>query len=319
MMWGVMAFTNATSAIGGFLFSIAAILLGFTLYLLLATLAVDMADIMLKMPPLTAGLASMIAAAIACIGGIWNAYNLKIKEITVTIKGLQKSVKAMHLTDTHLGHFRGPSNLQHIVNLINRQDVDVVFFTGDLLDSRKQLRKQSMDPLKELEAPVFFVEGNHDLYTGVHAIKDYLRQIGVHVLENNLAKWNELQIIGLNHIPADRETFDVHANQSGPTVQSVLASLDIQQDKPAILLHHGPSGIKYASGAGIDLFLAGHTHAGQMWPLTHLAKAIFDYNKGLHEYNGTKIYVCQGTGTFGPPMRIGTNSEMAVINLVPDH
>ena len=61
----------------------------------------------------------------------------------------------------------------------------------------------------------------------------------------------------------------------------------------------------------------GHTHAGQLWPATYVAKMIFEYNKGLHDFNGTNVYVSQGTGTFGPPMRVGTESELAILNLNP--
>jgi predicted MPP superfamily phosphohydrolase len=319
MFFGVMAFINATNGLGSFIFRSAAILLGFTLYLLLSTLATDLVGLFIKMKPLTYGLASILLAASISVAGIWNAYHLKLTEISVPIKGLERPVKAIHITDTHLGHFRGPAALEDMVHIINKQHADIVFFTGDLLDSRKQLRPESMDPLKKLRAPVFFVEGNHDLYTGVSAIKEYLREIGVHVLENDWTIWGELQIIGLNHMRADGEAFDMHAGQAGPTVKSVLASLPIDRHKPTVLLHHGPGGVKYASEAGVDLFLAGHTHAGQMWPLTYIANAIFDYNKGLYDFNGTKVYICQGIGTFGPPIRIGTASELAIIRLVPDH
>ena len=89
------------------------------------------------------------------------------------------------------------------------------------------------------------------------------------------------------------------------------------KNSPLILLHHGPAGIKYAAEAGVDLYLAGHTHGGQMFPATLVARAIFEYNKGLHKFRNTYIHVCEGTGTFGPPMRVGTISEMTILNLIP--
>jgi len=64
--------------------------------------------------------------------------------------------------------------------------------------------------------------------------------------------------------------------------------------------------------------LAGHTHAGQLFPIKYIANLIFTYNKGLHDFKGTKIFVSQGAGTFGPPMRVGTKSEIAVITLKPE-
>lgn len=312
---GGMVLVNSTSKVGSLTYIIASVLLGFVLYLLLSTIFVDIINLAIKLKPFTQGLISIILAVLISSYGIWNAYQLKITEITVPINRLQNSVKALHLTDTHIGHFRGGSNLQKIVEKINKQNVDVVFFTGDLLDSRIQLKAESMNPLKNLNAPIYFVEGNHDLYTGVDAIKSYLKEIGVNVLENEITQWNELQIIGLNHMLADSNSFDMHAAQKGPNVKSVLETLPIDKEKPTVLLHHGPSGIKYAEQAGVDLYLAGHTHGGQMWPFTFFANYIFEYNKGLHNLNGTNVYVCEGTGTFGPPMRIGTKSEMTIINL----
>jgi predicted MPP superfamily phosphohydrolase len=172
-------------------------------------------------------------------------------------------------------------------------------------------------PLTQLKAPVYFVEGNHDRYTGVETIKSLLRELGIHVLENELTNWNELQVIGLNHMRADNETYNMHAAGNHATIKSTLEKLPINPNKPAVLLHHSPDGIKYAAEHGVDLYLAGHTHGGQLFPIKYIADLIFAYNKGLYDFMGTKIFVSQGTGTFGPPMRVGTKSEMAIINLKP--
>lgn len=317
MLFGGMSTTNSTSVLGGIINVSAFTLLGFILYLLLSTILVDLVGLFVRLSPQIKGLAA-IGLAIAISGyGIINARITRITSQDITINGLEVPLKAMHLTDTHLGHFRGGKNLRKLVDRINQENVDVVFFTGDLLDSRIQLKEESMAPLKALQAPVYFVEGNHDKYTGVDTIKDYLRSIGVNVLTNEVAEWNGIQIIGLNHILADSAAFDMHAQQGILTVQSALRTLDFDSSKPLILLHHGPAGIKYASQAGVDLYLAGHTHGGQMFPATLVAKAIFEYNKGLHIFENTIIHVCEGTGTFGPPMRVGTKSEMTVLNLLP--
>jgi predicted MPP superfamily phosphohydrolase len=315
MIGGTMGAVNAVSTVGHYIFIVAATTMGFVLYLLLSTIVVDVVSLFLKAKPIYYGLAVLSLAAMVSIYGIWNAKQLKLTEVDITIKGLQKSIRAAHLTDTHLGHFRGAGNLQNIVETINRQNVDVVFFTGDLLDSKIQLKPESMLPLQGLNAPIFFVEGNHDEYTGVKAIKDYLRSIGVNVLNNQVTQWGELQIIGLTFMVADSHASSPHASPNGPNIQNVLESMEIEKEKPTVLLHHGPNGVKYANKAGVDLYLAGHTHAGQLWPATYVAKMIFEYNKGLHDFNGTKVYVSQGTGTFGPPMRVGTESELAILNL----
>ena len=110
----------------------------------------------------------------------------------------------------------------------------------------------------------------------------------------------------------------MHVNDNGHTIKNVLSTLNIFKEKPTVLLHHSPDGIKYANQHGVDLYLAGHTHAGQLFPIKYIANLLFAYNKGLHNFKGTQIFVSQGAGTFGPPMRVGTKSEIALLKLKPE-
>lgn len=317
MMFGMFTTINSVSGFGHTINIAASVTVGFVLYLLIATIAVDLFGLAIKIKPLYSGITAISMALLISIYGLWNAANVKVNEVDIQLSGLNKQIKAVHLTDTHIGHMRDGGDLQKIVDLINDKNPDVVFFTGDLLDSKIQLRNESLDPLGNLNAPIFFVEGNHDEYTGVDAIKDYLRKIGVNVLENEVVEWEQLQIIGLTYMNADENATGPHADPNGKNVKGILTKLSIGTDKPSVLLHHGPNGIRYANDAGVDLYLAGHTHGGQIWPITHIAGMMFEYNKGLHNHNGTQVYVSQGTGTFGPPMRVGTYSELTVLNLIP--
>ena len=318
MMFGMFTTMNSVSGFGHSVNIAASVTVGFVLYLLIATIAVDLFGLAVKIKPLYSGIAAISLALLISIYGLWNAANVRINEVDIKIPGLVKPVKAVHLTDTHIGHMRDAGDMQKIVDMINDQNPDVVFFTGDLLDSKYQLNSQSLDPLGKFNAPIYFVEGNHDEYTGVDAIKDYLRKIGVNVLENEVRNWKQLQIVGLTYMNADENTTGPHTDPNGKNVKGILKELSIDTNKPSVLLHHGPAGVKYANDAGVDLYLAGHTHGGQIWPITHIAGLMFEYNKGLHDHNGTHVYISQGTGTFGPPMRVGTYSELTVLNLLPD-
>ena len=135
------------------------------------------------------------------------------------------------------------------------------------------------------------------------------------MLENEVTNWGEFQIIGLDNMPADSQSVNMHTTGDRVTIKAILSTLDIDKEKPSILLHHSPVGINYANEQGVDLYLAGHTHGGQLFPVNYIVKLMFPYSKGLYEYNGTNIYVSQGTGTFGPPLRVGTRSELAVVIL----
>ncbi|MFR9547107.1 MAG: hypothetical protein SNJ29_16255, partial [Rikenellaceae bacterium] len=144
-----------------------------------------------------------------------------------------------------------------------------------------------------------------------------LEDNGVIVLANEKAELKGLQIVGLDYLLPDNNSVDnFHGAMSQTTMQSVLPTLGIEKNRASILLHHNPVGAEYAAENGVNLYLAGHTHAGQLFPATLVAKMMFEYNKGLYEYDeNMQIYVSQGTGTFGPPMRLGTHSELTIINL----
>lgn len=315
---GSVAFVNSTGAVGHTLYKIASIVMGVYLFLILSFLVVDAISLVLNIAPKTYGIIGMGIALIVSIFGYWNSTNIRLTELNIPIKGLEKEIKAVHLTDTHIGHFRVNGFLQKIIDKTNAQNPDVIFLTGDYLDSKYALNKMHFEPLRQLKAPMYFVDGNHDKATDNDSIMALMRSVGVTVLENETTHFNGLQIVGLNHMLADRNSFDMHASGDNPTVDETLQKLNIDRDKPTVLLHHAPNGIIHANQYGIDLYLAGHTHAGQIFPFNLFANLIFEYNRGLHDYKGTKVFVSEGIGTMGPPFRVGTKSEIVSLTLSPD-
>jgi len=317
MIAGIAFFTNAEGSLVNLAYCTASIIMGFLLYLLLSVVATDLLRLIVKTKPQYYGIAALSLAVLISGAGIWNAMHKRVRQVDLTIHSLNREITAVQLSDIHIGHFWGAKSLQKIVDQTNALSPDLVFITGDLFDGRIRLNTSSVEPLKQMNAPIYFVEGNHDGYSGAAEIKKMLREIGVHVLENEVAHFDELQIIGLDHMRADNGTKNSHAPKQKSTIQSTLNRLNIAANQPTILLHHSPDGIEYANQHGIDLYLAGHTHNGQLFPFNFVVKMVYKYNKGLHNYKGTNIYVSQGTGTFGPPMRVGTISEITQFNLKP--
>jgi len=316
MMGGIMVFTNSISPSGRIVYLLASISMGFALYLIMSVILVDLVHLLVKVKPVYYGMTALLIALIVTVFGVWHSYNLKTTTIKVPIKGITQEMRALHISDVHIGHFRGKKFIEKIVEATKRLEVDVVFLTGDLFDGKIKLNRDVISPFEQLEVPIYFVEGNHDGYTDPERIKHELRETGIIVLENEVTDWGEFQIIGLDHMPADSQSVDIHATLDRATIKDILPTLDIDRAKPSILLHHSPVGVKYANEQGIDLYLAGHTHGGQLFPVTYIARLMLPYNKGLYEYNGTRIFVSQGTGTFGPPLRVGTRSELAVVVLI---
>lgn len=317
MIAGLISTSNAQGVFANWIYILASIVMGFLLYLLLSVAVVDLVSLFVKSVPRLLGISALSLAILVTAGGIINAQYRRISKVDIPIKGLKSELTVAHLSDIHIGHFWGVHTLQRIVDKTNAQNPDVVFITGDLFDGRIRLNEESVEPLKKLNAPVYFVEGNHDGYSGAEEVKQNLREIGVTVLENEVTHFNQVQIIGLDHMRATDNSPGMHGTGHKPSIQSVLDSLNIFPGQPTVLLHHSPDGIEFANAHGVDLYLAGHTHNGQLFPFNFIVQMIYKYNKGLHDYQGTRIYTSQGVGTFGPPMRVGTKSEIVILKLKP--
>lgn len=294
------------------------IVLGILLYLLLCGLVVDLVQLFAHFSPKVFGI--VVASLTILVSGymMWNAASPRLKTVKIAIPKLEKPYRIVQLSDMHLGQFRGKDFLQNIVNEINEIDnVDAVMITGDMFDSYYNYSEETLTPLKQIKVPIYFVNGNHDIYIDDVGIKEKLRKMSVHVLENEVANCKGLQIIGLNYMrPNDTSTDMMHVPMGKETMASVLPTLPIDSTLPTILLHHNPLGAELLAPHGIDLYLSGHTHAGQLFPLTLINGSIFEYNKGLHQVQNAHIYVSAGLGTFGMPMRLGTHSEITIIELV---
>lgn len=302
------------------LFMVGNTMVGVLIYMLLTFVIVDIVHLFAHFSPKTFGLIAFLTTFCISTAALVIAAHPKVKSTEIHIRNLQKPMKVVHLTDIHLGHFRGKANLEKIVEMTNAENPDFVVITGDLFESNYNLSSVTLEPLKAIKVPVYFVDGNHDIYTNDGKIKQLVAQTGVRVLVNEMVDEQGIQIIGLDYMDADENsTEDVvpHAAKSR-TIRNTMPQFDIDSSRPTIVLHHSPIGGKFIAEAGGDLFLAGHTHGGQLFPLTIINNHLFEFNKGLYNKYGMQVYVSCGTGTFGPPMRLGTISEIAVLNLIPE-
>ncbi|WDF66941.1 metallophosphoesterase [Sphingobacterium oryzagri] len=253
------------------------------------------------------------------IYGVWNAYTIQVKELTIPVVGLKREIRAVHITDAHLGNFRGKDEVEKIVRKIKELHPEIVFNTGDMFDSKSHFTDGNdvLEAFRSLNAPHYFVYGNHDEQVGIEEVIKQMKSANAIVLQNEISFFGELQIIGLNNMLADRHTFDIHSTAASETIADVMHELEIKQDAPTIVLHHRPDGVKYMQQKDVDLLLAGHTHGGQLFPFTFIAKLMFGYNNGLYRNGTMQIYVSEGTGTIFTPIRLGTKSELTLLKLIP--
>ncbi len=308
---------NYTSFLSHIISNTSNIILGVAMFLICSLLIVDLTHLFAKFQPLTFGLITVGLTLAITLFSLWNAKYTRVVKQEIVLNNLEQNLRIAQLSDIHLGHYWGKNKARKLVDMIKNQNVDLVVITGDMFDGRIRLNSDVVEPFKELDMPIYFIEGNHDGYSGSRDIKNLLIKNDIIVLSNELVEYKGLQIVGLDYLLPDLESVDqFHAPPSNLTMKEVLPSLGIDKNRASIMLHHNPVGAKYASENGINLYLAGHTHAGQLFPATLVASMMFEFNKGLYKYDDTlQVYVSQGTGTFGPPMRLGTNSELTIIDL----
>ncbi len=296
--------------------SVSSVLFGLHMFLAVLLLLADVSRLIYRYPDKPTAIAVLGVAALLTAVGAWRAGALQVNEIEIPIDGLEHDVTLMHISDVHLGPQRGRSFLERIVLETNRLQPDAVLINGDLVDGASALDPEVLAPLAGFEAPTFFTTGNHESYVDTERALEIIGSLGVRILHNEVVEVNGLQLVGLEYMNADENTFDMHAVNT-LTIKEELPKIPLASGDPVILMHHSPVGLDYVSGQGVALMLSGHTHAGQIFPATLFAGLLFPLGEGLQEREGTIFFVSQGAGTFGPRMRLGSSNEINLIRLKP--
>ena len=289
----------------------------FGIFLLMSLAFIDLLNLFFKFKPKIRGLYTFVLALLLTVYGTWNALSVSVKEVTIPMKGLTHEIRAVHISDIHLGNFYGKRQVNKIVDKIKPLNPDVIFNTGDLFDTKTHFGegKDVLSAFRSLNVPHYFVNGNHDQLVGEREVLNVLNSANATVLSNEIAIFGELQIIGLNNMQTDENSFDPLTKPGTETIKSVLANMIIDVTLPTILLHHRPDGLNYMQEKGVDLFLTGHFHGGHFFPLSLFSKLRFG-SFGHYKYETMDVNVSEGTGIFFP-IRFGTKNIITLIRLVP--
>jgi predicted MPP superfamily phosphohydrolase len=235
--------------------------------------------------------------------GAHSATSVKTTALGFTSKSLKHKHKFVQISDVHIGS-RSKAFMQRIVDKCNHHQPDGVFITGDLLDS-SSVNSNDLRPLADLQCPAWMCLGNHERYVDLEAAIHAVEDNGVEILRNRVVPFKELCIIGIDDADDNRQ------------VSRHLPRLNVPADTYSILLYHRPAGWDDALAHNVDLMLSGHTHGGQIWPFGLLVKLQFRRMLGLFSESDKHLYVSAGTGTWGPTLRLGTRSEMTIIEIGP--
>lgn len=254
-------------------------------------------------------------SAIILIGGYLSARIPTINRISFDLEktmpdGRQKVVL---VSDIHLGMMISNGRLDKMVELVNRENADLVLLAGDVFDEDlgPVIQNNMGDLLKNLRAKhgVFAVLGNHEFYGNAAAAHEYLENHNITVLRDSVAVLpHGIAVIGREDITAER-MYD----KKRKTLTELLENVDTKN--PVIVLDHQPYNLAEVAEHRVDLQVSGHTHNGQMWPFNYITGALFEISKGYGKIKDTHFYVSSGYGTWGPPIRTNSRSEIVVMEI----
>ncbi len=259
---------------------------------------------------LVAGLVLVLTVA-----GAWNAGHLQVRKINLQITKKSHStdfLKIALVSDIHLGSIINAAKLKKIVNQINSLNPDIILLAGDIFDEDiSTLLEENIDSiLVKLKSKygVYAIPGNHEYFSGIDETIAYLQQSNITVLRDSVVfVAGSFYLVGRDDRSANR-----FAKKRKPLAELMQTT---NPDYPIVLMDHQPFNLEEAQQNGVDLQLSGHTHNGQLFPFTFFTKKIFELSYGYLQKGNTHYYVSCGVGTWGPPVRLGSISEIVNIEI----
>lgn len=250
-----------------------------------------------------------VAAALVGIYGLIHARWLRQRAYVVRLPHLPASWqgrRAVLVSDVHLGPVNGLGFSRRLVRRIAALEPEIVFLPGDLFDGGVADGARLLEPWRGLPVPlgIYFSTGNHDEFGELSAYRQAIEEAGIRVLANEAVEVDGVAVLGVNY----------ESSTSPVQLERVLERMKLRADQTKILLDHVPNRLPVTAAAGIDLQLSGHTHGGQIAPFTWMTRRVFGrFTSGLQRFGTMTVCTSTGAGVWGPPMRIGSASEIVVL------
>ena len=235
-------------------------------------------------------------------------YNKAREELHLTTdKPMAGEVRMVMLSDLHLGYHNPRKELARWVDMINREKPDLVLIAGDIIDIsvRPLIEEDMAEELRRIEAPVYACLGNHEYYSNEPLAERFFSDARINLLRDTCTMVGDLCIIGR----------DDRTNLRRKSVALLASEAAPHTGKYTILLDHQPYNLEHAEQAGIDFQLSGHTHYGQVWPVSWITDRLYECAFGPYQRGRTRYYISSGMGIWGGKYRIGTRSEYVVATL----
>jgi len=272
------------------------------------------AQIVLWLTPLNnirlVGSVAVMVFLILWIVGSYLAYSPVVRPLTITMDKKDSELSSMRVvvaSDFHLGVLSNKKHLQRFINLSNEAKPDVVFLAGDIVDDDPKwfVQEGMADVMKQLTATygVYGVLGNHEYYgKKIPAFVEEMKKAGVEILRD------ETILIDNAFIITGQEDITNKERQQ-------LDALKLDEQLPWLVMNHTPDDLTTPAQVGVDLHMSGHTHRGQLWPNQYITARVFELDYGYKKKGQMHTLVSSGFGFWGPPMRIGSRSELWVVDI----
>lgn len=291
-----------------------------------------------------AAVLALLLSVLVTVYGLIHARIIRVKFHEIRLKGLRAGTSAaeekkhqpataprpcriVHLSDLHMGSIVTPHYIRRVVEKVNALNPDYIMITGDLFNHGyveenrhpwrlahilREMNRHCLEIHPGSSLPrVLAVLGNHDPEPEDPPLRTFLEESGITLLYRETMELPEFILAGYGGL---------HVNHRPPILSWLDHAEAAASSKPIILLDHYPDSIHEAQEAGIDLMLSGHTHGGQYFPNNlliwrHYARGRL--MRGYSVWGHTQSIVSQGTGFFQVPIRIGTDSEILCLDLLP--
>lgn len=263
--------------------------------------------------PFIMGLIVVTLLLILVVYGTWNGRKIKVTSYDIQIPKQAGDLRQLHIaliSDTHLGTIDDKRH-KKIIYTINSINPDIVMVAGDITDDINLFRESGISNDFKMVTSTYGMYasfGNHEYFQKeLGVITDQLEQAGMSVLRDAYVKVAEsFYLIG-----REDKSSRMARGKERKKLEELMKGMDIEL--PVIMLDHQPIGFEEAKSAGVDLQLSGHTHKGQFWPFNLITRRIYKNDYGYLKTGDLHVIVTSGAATWGPPIRIGTSSEVVHI------
>jgi uncharacterized protein len=259
----------------------------------------------------TAIFAGLTAAGIVGYGMRTATNPPRVDRVQIPVAKLPRSLDGLRLavvSDIHLGPIARQAHTQRIVDVINSVDADIVAVVGDLVDDTVEELGAAAAPLRGIRSRqgVYFVTGNHEYYSGYESWIDEVERLGMRPLRNQRVALGPLDLAGVN---------DATGGMYGDAPDFPKTFADRDPARPVVLMAHQPVQAVEAAEYGVGLQVSGHTHGGRLFPFDAVVRLQQPILSGYGHVDAVPVYVTNGAGFWGPPVRIGAPPQVTLIEL----